>query len=89
MLLQAPNKICEYSAYGLPMLGNDIPGLKYTIGVAGAGVMVDPSCTDNIIAALNYIESNYKSISENSKSFNKSVDNRSIIEKCLNDIKKR
>ena len=27
----APNKIWEYAKYGIPMLCNDIPGLKYTV----------------------------------------------------------
>ena len=34
----APNKIYEYAGFGVPTLGNNIPGLKYTIEANGAGV---------------------------------------------------
>jgi len=34
----APNKIYEFAGFGIPVLGNDIPGLRYTIGQAKAGV---------------------------------------------------
>lgn len=37
----APNKIWEYSAFGKPMIGNNIPGLEYTIGYNQAGICVD------------------------------------------------
>lgn len=33
----APNKVYEYSGFGIPILGNDVPGLRYTIGQSGAG----------------------------------------------------
>ena len=33
----APNKIYEYAGFGIPILGNDVPGLRYTIGHSGAG----------------------------------------------------
>ena len=34
----APNKIFEYGGFGIPMIGNDIPGLKNTIGNSNAGI---------------------------------------------------
>ncbi len=33
----APNKIYEYAGFGIPTLGNDLPGLHFTIEQAGAG----------------------------------------------------
>lgn len=37
----APNKIYEYAAFGVPTLGNKIPGLESTIGEAEAGILCD------------------------------------------------
>lgn len=37
----APNKIYEYAGFGIPTLGNNIPGLKYTIESAGAGLCAE------------------------------------------------
>ena len=34
----APNKIFEYSRFGIPMIGNDIPGLKETLETYNFGV---------------------------------------------------
>ena len=36
----APNKIYEFSGFGIPIIGNDIPGLKNTIGLNNAGKCV-------------------------------------------------
>ena len=33
----APNKIYEYAGFGIPTLGNDLPGLRFTVEQAGAG----------------------------------------------------
>ena len=34
----APNKIYEYAGFGVPTLGNDLPGLRFTVEQAGAGL---------------------------------------------------
>lgn len=70
----APNKIWEYSKFGKPMLGSDIPGLKYTIETAGAGVCVDSQNKENIEETLNQLFNNYCEYSTNSQNFYKSAD---------------
>ena len=82
----APNKIYEYSAYGLPMLGNDIPGLKYTIGINGAGAIVNPENIEDIITGLETIENDYDSFKNNTKQFFNSVNNKEIIRQSLQSI---
>ena len=70
----APNKIFEYGGFGIPMIGNDIPGLKNTIGNSKAGI-----CTklteENILNALNTMEENYEFYSNNALNYFNSVDN--------------
>lgn len=72
----APNKIFEYSAFGLPMIANDIPGLRYTIGVSGACELVEPTEVNSIVNGLIKIENNYLEYKENSNNFYNSVDNQ-------------
>ena len=76
----APNKIFEYSYFGLPIIGNNIPGLFNTIGRANAGVCIDFSY-DSVLKALQYIEENYDEMSRNAVNFYHSVDNVATIKK--------
>lgn len=81
----APNKIFEYSCFGLPIIGNNIPGLENTIGKAGAGI-----CTEfkyeNIKNAIGEIVSNYDQFSANSLKFYNSVDNSVTMRKIVTDV---
>ena len=81
----APNKIFEYSAFGLPMIGNDIPALISAIQYGKTGCIVDENNKESIKKAITNISNNYTYFSENSKLFNLSIDNKSIIQKALND----
>lgn len=78
----APNKIFEYSAFGLPMLANRIPGLMGTVGAAGAAECVDfePSSLES---ALRRIDSGYGTYSEHSRAFFDSVDNGVTMRRLL------
>lgn len=82
----APNKIFEYSAYGLPMLGNDIPGLRYTIGINQAGVTVNPESVDDIADGIKRIERDYNIYQEKTRLFYQSVDNKQTISEIINTI---
>ena len=70
----APNKIFEYGGFGIPMIGNNIPGLKNTIGNSKAGICIELN-ENNILNALNIMEENYKFYSENALQYFNSVDN--------------
>jgi glycosyltransferase involved in cell wall biosynthesis len=50
----APNKTWEYSGFGLPMLGNDVPGLKM-IADSGAGLCVDFLDPAAVTAAIRHL----------------------------------
>ncbi|MCR4902554.1 MAG: glycosyltransferase [Butyrivibrio sp.] len=55
----APNKTFEYAMFGIPMLGNDNPGLKYIFDTHKAGISVESFDVDNIVSAIKTIENNY------------------------------
>lgn len=78
----APNKIFEYSAYGIPMLGTDVPGLrqpfeKYNIGICKSKLDID-SIKDGILE----IEKKHQIMSENCKLYYSSVN----LDKIVNEI---
>jgi len=81
----APNKMYEYSMFGLPMLGNEVLGLIFTIGAAKAGLCVDFNSVDNIISALQELHNNYKVYSINSSKFYSSIDMHNLHIKLLNN----
>lgn len=82
----APNKIYEYSAFGKPMIGNDIPGLK-EIEVCGAACLVDETDSASISNAISLISFQYEKYSDASRSFFKKTDNKQIVETALRNIK--
>ncbi|MCK9478948.1 MAG: glycosyltransferase [Firmicutes bacterium] len=84
-LFCAPNKIYEYSGLGIPMLGNDIPGLYYTIEQENMGVCTSYSDVDEVVKAIEKIESNYAEYSQNSKSFYNNNDLNKAVYTLLKD----
>lgn len=78
----APNKIFEYSGFGIPMIGNDIPGLKNTVGKANAGKFIDLK-KENILKAINDMEKNYEEYSKNAIQYFNSVDNLKTMDEFL------
>lgn len=82
----APNKIYEYTGFGIPIIANDVPGLKNTIGAAGAAKCINITETE-VINALNDIECNYDTYSNNALSFFSETDNYKTMSKLMGDIK--
>ena len=60
----APNKVYEFAGFGIPMLCNDNPGLKYTVEYEGMGVCVPELTTPHIAAALKQIDANAQAMGE-------------------------
>ncbi|MHA8051666.1 glycosyltransferase [Aquirufa sp. ROCK-SH2] len=81
----APNKIWEYSGYGVPMLANNIPGLFYTVGNARAGCCVDMNNPNEIREALIQIDGNYAVYSEAAKKMFDSVNIKESILSLVNE----
>lgn len=60
----APNKVYEFAGFGIPMLCNDNPGLKYTVEYGGMGVCVPELTTPEIVAALKHIDADAEAMGE-------------------------
>lgn len=82
----APNKIYEFSQFGIPMIGNDNPGLRYLFNTENIGEIFEEWTEDSICAAIKRIEKNYRSYSENAKQFFNKTNVREQIEKLLSAI---
>lgn len=83
----APNKIFEYSKFGIPMLSNDLPGLKSMYLEYGCGEIVQYPITPNsIINALLRIFNNYENYSKGAHHFYSSVDFKGIVSEILNSL---
>ncbi len=78
----APNKIFEYTGLGLPVIGNDIPGLRNDILYSHAGEVVDFDNSEEVLMALEKIFNSYNEYSKNALSFYDGVD----IDKTLIEI---
>lgn len=68
-LFCAPNKIYEYTGFGMPILCNDIPGLHYTVEEYNCGVCVDFDNPNEIIAGLKKCLENHSIMSKNANLF--------------------
>jgi len=82
----APNKLYEYSMFGLPMLCNDVVGLVFTVGNAKAGLCADFTSVDNIISALLELDDNYDVFSKNASIFHDSIDMHSFHLELLKNL---
>ena len=80
----APNKIYEYGAFGIPMLANDIPGLKNSVGMAGAAICTQLT-VDNVITAVKNIVSNYESMTRASHGFYEKTNLELIMQNIIID----
>ncbi len=79
----APNKIWEYAKLSVPMIGNDIPGLKYPFEMNNCGVCSKTLQVNDIIDAIRLIEKSYKTYSENAKRLYDSVDICQLLENIV------
>lgn len=60
----APNKVYEFAGFGIPMLCNDNPGLKFTVEHQGMGVCVPELSVEAIRAALERIDASREAMGE-------------------------
>jgi len=83
----APNKIFEYSKFSIPMISNDIPGLKRIFEQYHCGrVVTDPITPDKICVELNELFSNIEEYRYGSFEYYNSVDTFEIVKSILAEI---
>lgn len=80
----APNKIYEFSGFGIPIIGNRIPGLKNTIEKYQTGICID-LIEKNIVDAIDMIDANYDEYSQNAIKFFNGTNNLKVMKKLLED----
>lgn len=79
----APNKIYEYTGFGIPVLANDVSGLRSTIGANRAGICVDFNDAQAIAAAIADIDADYEGFSARARAFFEQVDNLAMTREVL------
>lgn len=84
----APNKTFEYSMFGIPMLGNDIPGLKFLFETEGCGTCFSSFDKNDVCEAINNIEEKYEEMAIKSKEYYNSCNYRQILSDILKSIQK-
>lgn len=84
----APNKLYEYAMFGIPMVGNNIPGLKYVFEMYKVGVCFDYFDEQSIIHAIKTVELNYEEMSKAAKNFYNQTDIKNVLLNIVNDISK-
>jgi len=83
----APNKLYEYSMFGIPMIGNDVPGLSYTFKTTGCGVCFENFDEDDIINAIKQVEKNYDFMADRAKAFYEHADIKETLKEIIGSIK--
>ena len=82
----APNKIYEYTGLGLPVMGNDIPGLRYEIENSRCGRVVDYSDKSSVMNALENIRADYDGYSERARAYYAATDTDEILKEILEQL---
>ena len=80
----APNKIFEYSGFGIPMICNDVPGLRYSVGFAGAAHCLDAITDESVATAVSDVVDHYDDYSRKATEYFDSVDLNEIVKSILN-----
>lgn len=83
----APNKIYEYAGFGIPTIGNNNPGLIYSVEANHAGECVRNMCEAQIVTTMRKILNNYEGYSLAAKAFFESIDLRCIISAILTSVR--
>ncbi len=79
----APNKIYEYAKYGIPMIGNDVPGLALPFDKYGIGSIYHGGGVEEMRIIIEEIEANYKKMSDNCRKFYADTDLYKIVENII------
>ena len=79
----APNKLYEYSKFGIPMIGNNIPGLKYTIENYNMGKCVEEFNPESFSETIREVSNKYTEFSYNARRFYDSDNKLEIVKKAI------
>ncbi len=85
-LFAAPNKTFEYAKFSVPMISNDVPGLKYLFDTHHCGISVTTFNEENICEAIRTIEADYSRMATNAREFYDEVDVKLKVKNLLQEI---
>ncbi|WP_148499114.1 glycosyltransferase family 4 protein [Parabacteroides goldsteinii] len=85
VLYCAPNKLYEYSMFGIPMISNNLPALNFIFSKFEAGICTDILFEENVCESILEISRNYESYSKASVQLYNSVDMLDIVEGILRE----
>lgn len=89
VLYCAPNKTFEYGMFGVPMLGNNLPGLQFLFKANHCGECFDEFSEDSICRAIKSIEDNYDKMSIQARKYYDSTDYATVLDSVLEKIEER
>ncbi|EGG81013.1 hypothetical protein HMPREF9477_01872 [Lachnospiraceae bacterium 2_1_46FAA] len=81
----APNKLYEYACFGIPMIGNDIPGLRIPFEQNNIGRCSELKANE-IAEAIRKIEMDYSQMSKNCIQFYESIDMDKLVGELVKDL---
>ncbi len=79
----APNKIYEYAAFGIPMIGSEVPGLSHLFWKYECGIPVKNGDKEGILKAIECIEDNYSQYASHSLMFYEHDNYDEIVENII------
>lgn len=82
----APNKTFEYSKFGVPLICNELPGLKSVLDTYKTGKAIDIDDVESIKEAILEIDANYEFYSNNAREYYKAVNCTEIIRNALESV---
>ena len=80
----APNKLFEYAAFGIPMIGTDVPGLILPFYRYGIGYVCRPCSVAKIIENIALIDANYAEMSSRCIQYYNSINMDQIVNDIIN-----
>lgn len=82
----APNKTYEYAMFGIPMIGNDNPGLNNIFSQFNCGICIKDFNAENIARAIKNIEERYDEMKVGAKRYYDSTDTLEELQKILSVV---
>ncbi|MEY8462814.1 hypothetical protein [Streptococcus merionis] len=79
----APNKVYEYSAFGVPMIGTKVLGLLRPFEQFGIGKCADDMSANAILECIDYIDRHYGEMSQNCINFFEKDDLEKIVREIV------
>lgn len=83
VLYCAPNKLYEYSMFGVPMISNELPALRYAFSQNKGGICIENLNSEEISHAIVNISDNYNVYSKQASNLYNSIDLVAIVKQIL------